>query len=182
LIATLCVVLAATVLGASLIALATRRAAAQAEADLALTATVDDAMPNPGQDIVFTIVLINNGPSTGTGITISDVLPPDLSLESWTPSLGSYDPASGLWSVGTLAAGHTEMLTIHAKVTSTAPQTDTTFISHSDEVDPVTSNNSASVTETPASPKSGPPTGAAPPLAPSPVAPTAVVASPRFTG
>src|SRR5258708_5062834 len=41
-------------------------------ADLAVTKTVDNAAPNVGGTITFTVTVKNNGPSDATNVTIAD--------------------------------------------------------------------------------------------------------------
>src|SRR5262249_11148035 len=54
---------------------------------------------------------------------------------------GAYDPATRTWTVGTVAAGATQTLTITATVTSPNPQANTAGVSHSDQFDPNPANN-----------------------------------------
>lgn len=68
---------------------------------------------------------------------------------SATPSKGSYASGSGLWSVGTVTPTTPQTLQLTATVVSASAQTNTTAISHSDQFDGHTDNNSASATETP---------------------------------
>jgi uncharacterized repeat protein (TIGR01451 family) len=118
-------------------------------ADVGVTKTVDHSAPNVGDLINFTVTAINNGPNTATGVTITDPLPSGLSFVSATPSQGTYDSGTGLWSVGTLTNGGQATLTIQARVTSPAAQTNTATVSHLDQVDRNPSNDTASATETP---------------------------------
>ncbi|MEQ8329794.1 MAG: Ig-like domain-containing protein, partial [Longimicrobiales bacterium] len=52
--------------------------------DLAITKTVDNATPNAGQTVAFTVTATNNGPSAATGVAISDPLPAGLTFASAT--------------------------------------------------------------------------------------------------
>ncbi len=54
-----------------------------------------------------------------------------------------------MWSAGTVNVGSPQSILIRATVTSPAPQTNTATITASDQFDPVTTNNTASVVETP---------------------------------
>ena len=74
-------------------------------ADLSVTKTVSDATPNVGDQITFTVTLTNQGPDTATGVQVTDLLPAGLTFVSATPSQGSYDSATGLWTVGTVSPG-----------------------------------------------------------------------------
>ena len=49
---------------------------------------------------------MNNGPSNGTGITLLDPIPPGLTyIAADSGGDGTYDPDTGLWTVGSLAKG-----------------------------------------------------------------------------
>ncbi len=119
------------------------------QADLAVTKSVSDATPNVGDNITFTVTLTDNGPSTATGVQVTDLLRAGLSFVSDTASQGSYDPAAGLWTVGTVDTTHAQTLTLVAHVVSPGSATNTVTISHADQLDPDLSNNTASVTVTP---------------------------------
>jgi len=95
-------------------------------ADLAVTKTVDDATPNVGDTITFTVTVTNNGPDTATGVEITDSFPAaglDLDTAGVTTSQGSFDPGTGVWNVGTLASGASATLTLPAEVLAPAVNT-----------------------------------------------------------
>ena len=119
------------------------------QADLSVSKTVSDATPNVGDQITFTVTLSNQGADTATGVQVTDLLPAGLTFVSATPSQGSYDNVSGVWTVGTVSPGVPQTLSITATVVSPAAQTNTGTISDADQFDPNTGNNTASVTETP---------------------------------
>jgi uncharacterized repeat protein (TIGR01451 family) len=119
------------------------------QADLALAKSVSNPTPNVGDTIAFTVTLVNHGPDAATGVAITDLLPSGLTFVSATPSLGTYDNTTGLWTVGTVPAATPETLTIQAQVVSPGAQTNTATISHADQFDPNPGNNSAGTTETP---------------------------------
>ena len=48
--------------------------------DLSLTKTVEDATPSIGGNVVYTITVMNDGPSTATGVVVEDILPLGLTL------------------------------------------------------------------------------------------------------
>ena len=70
-------------------------------------------------NLVYTITATNAGPSTATGVTISDTdilqenLPIGMTLESATGTNGTeFDAASGTWTIESLNAGAAETLTV----------------------------------------------------------------------
>ncbi len=119
------------------------------QAELALSKSVDDPTPNVGDTITYTVTLTNNGPDGASNVVVTDLLPAGVTFVSSNATQGSYDSASGVWTVGTLASADTGILDIRATVVGSAPQTNTATITHSDQYDPVTSNNTATATQTP---------------------------------
>src|SRR5262249_52494512 len=93
------------------------------QADLALSKMVSDATPNVGDTITFTVTLTNAGPDTATGVTVTDLLPAGLSFVAAMTSVGSYDPMTGVWAVGSLAGGASAELLIGARVVSPGVRT-----------------------------------------------------------
>jgi uncharacterized repeat protein (TIGR01451 family) len=117
-------------------------------ADLAVSKGVDDASPEEGDTIVYTISVTNNGPHSTTGVVISDTLPGGVTYVTSTATQGSYNDGTGLWTVGTLHDSDVGTLTITATVDEdTAGQTITNVaeISASDQLDSDSNNNSDSV-------------------------------------
>jgi uncharacterized repeat protein (TIGR01451 family) len=105
-------------------------------ADLSLTKTVNNATPPIGGTVTFVITLNNAGPETATNVAVSDQLPAGLSFVSAAATLGSYDDATGEWSVGTLAPGASAILTITATVTAAGAFTNIAQVSAADQFDP----------------------------------------------
>src|SRR5262249_53792025 len=104
-------------------------------ADLALAKSVSNAAPNVGDTITFTITLTNSGPASATSVTEMDVLPVGLTLVSATPSQGTYNASTAVWTVGTVTA-IPQTLQLQARLISPNQQTNTASISHSDQFDP----------------------------------------------
>ncbi|TCZ75957.1 DUF11 domain-containing protein, partial [Paenibacillus albiflavus] len=119
------------------------------QADLSITNTVDNAIPNVGDTITFTVTVTNNGPDSATGVEVRDLLPTDLKFVSATPSHGTYNSTTGVWAVGTVTKASSATLTLQVMVVSPAAQTNTATISHADQFDPNTGNNTSSATVTP---------------------------------
>jgi len=86
--------------------------------DLAITKTVDNAMPYVGNHLLYTITVTNNGPDAATGINVNDILPVGVTFFNYTPSQGLYDAATGIWNLGpnTLASGASASMALNATV------------------------------------------------------------------
>ena len=119
------------------------------QADLALTKTISDPTPNVGDIVTYTVTLTNNGPDSATKAQVTDLLPAGVSFVTATPSQGAYDPATGLWTAGVIVVGAPQTLMIEAMVVSPSQSTNTATITHADQFDPNTANNTASATQTP---------------------------------
>ena len=59
-------------------------------------------MPGVGERVRFTVALTNAGPDPATSVEVSDLLPAGMVFDSGKPSQGSYNPGSGVWTVGTV--------------------------------------------------------------------------------
>jgi LPXTG-site transpeptidase (sortase) family protein len=117
-------------------------------ADIALTKIVDNAAPALGSNVTFTVTATNNGPSSATGVVVTDLLPASLTYVSSLPSVGTYNPGTGVWNIGGLANGLNATLTLVATSTSTTTATNTATKTGEVEPDPVAINNSASTAVT----------------------------------
>lgn len=83
--------------------------------DLAITKTVDDGTPQEGDTIVYTLTVTNNGPLDATGVEVTDNLPTGVTYVS-DDGGGDYVPGTGVWTIGALANGASEVLNITATV------------------------------------------------------------------
>jgi large repetitive protein len=110
-------------------------------ADLSLTKRVDNATPNVGQTVNYTLTVSNAGPDEATGVAVRDGLPPGLGFVSATPSQGDYDTATGIWTVGSIANGSQATLTVAAMVETADPKTNVAEVSASDQFDPDSTPN-----------------------------------------
>ncbi len=115
-------------------------------ADLSLTKTVRTAPVHLGDDATFRLTVSNAGPDTAGDVQVTDVLPAGLSFVSAAPNAGSYDPATGVWSVGAVAANSSATLDLTATVNSLSV-TNTAEITHSFAADPDSTPANGSTTE-----------------------------------
>ncbi len=93
--------------------------------DLDLTKSVSDSTPSVGSNITYTLTVTNaSGFSTATGVSVQDVLPPGVTFVS-SSGLGTYDSATGIWTIGTIAPGTSATLQIVATVATGGVKTST---------------------------------------------------------
>ncbi|TAF99342.1 MAG: DUF11 domain-containing protein [Betaproteobacteria bacterium] len=105
-------------------------------ADLSLTKNVNNASPTQGTNVEFTVTVNNAGPNTATSVVVNDLLPSGLTFVSAAPTVGTYDAASGNWTVGSLAAPGSATLSLVARVDSFQPIVNTARVANSDQYDP----------------------------------------------
>ncbi|MFY2762447.1 DUF11 domain-containing protein, partial [Arenimonas sp. MALMAid1274] len=119
-----------------------------AQADLSITKTVDDATPNVGENVTFTLTVSNAGPSAAAGVSVNDLLPAGYTFVSSAASTGTYNSGTGIWAVGSLANGASATLDIVATVNATGPYDNTASVTAT-TADPTPGNNSDTETPTP---------------------------------
>ena len=113
-------------------------------ADLEIIKIVNNATPNYGDEITYTITVRNNGPDNSTNIKVSEVLADNFKFISANASKGYYDLTNGVWAVGNLTNNETAKLVITVKIIKTG------FIQNNVSVngtgfDPNVTNNNATV-------------------------------------
>ncbi|MGD8412967.1 MAG: DNRLRE domain-containing protein, partial [Candidatus Latescibacterota bacterium] len=117
--------------------------------DVAVSMSVDNANPNVGETVQFTVTVFNSGPADASGIRIRDTLPGELTYQSHTPNQGQFSPADGIWSVGSLPVGASADLQLRATVAPDAAGSEIVNAASLwlvDQTDLVAANNSAEVT------------------------------------
>ncbi|HOS85048.1 MAG TPA: hypothetical protein PK199_09050, partial [Bacteroidales bacterium] len=119
-----------------------------AQANVAVVKTVNNATPNVGSNVTFTIVASNAGPSAATGVNVTDLLPTGYTYVSSTVTTGTYTSGTGVWAIGGLANGASQTLTVTATVNATGVYANTATIV-ANEADPTPANNTSTNTPTP---------------------------------
>ena len=105
-------------------------------ADLRLTKDVDNAAPEHGDDVTFTIWVANDGPDDATGVRVTDPLPDSLALVSHD---GGTVVASGqnlTWEIGLLSAGDSTRITVTTTVENMLSVENIAQVATSDVYDP----------------------------------------------
>ncbi|UTN02775.1 gliding motility-associated C-terminal domain-containing protein [Flavobacterium bizetiae] len=115
--------------------------------DLSLTKTVSNPTPLVGSQFIFEVVVSNSGPQNNTGVQVKDQLPSGYTFIGFTVSTGTYNPLTGIWTVGNLANGDSETLQIVAAVNPTGVYTNIAEVNASDLPDPDSTPNNGSTTE-----------------------------------
>ena len=115
-----------------------------ADADLVMAKDANDLFPALYQDIVFTIQVQNNGPDNTTNVAVTDNLPSGLVYVTHSTTQGSFNPATGIWSVGTLNNGTSAIMYMTVSVETYLSVTNIAYVSATDVADPTPA--SASVT------------------------------------
>lgn len=120
---------------------------AASNTDIQIIKTVDNAFPQEGQSIIYTLTLTNNGPRSANLIVVSDLLPAGLTYVT-DDGLGTYDSILGQWTPAQLPAGAVITLNITATVnpgTVGTTITNTATIISSNRTDLVPANDTSSV-------------------------------------
>lgn len=120
-----------------------RASVAIPSADLVVNKSVDNPNPEVGDTVTFTIGASNIGPNEATA-SVTDLLPAGLQYVSSNPSTGTYDPQTGIWTLGTISpSGPPAMLTVVATVTQTGTIDNTATIAAPGLRDPDLTNNTS---------------------------------------
>ncbi|MFN3191205.1 MAG: SdrD B-like domain-containing protein [Aureliella sp.] len=119
--------------------------------DLEVT-KVDSADPViAGNDLVYTMVVTNNGPSTATNVSLSDTLPAGVTFTSGTSTQGTTANNNGVFTadIGTLASGASATVTLTVGVDpGTTGTIDNTASVTATETETNSANNTASQSTT----------------------------------
>ena len=102
-----------------------------------------DASPDEGETVTFQIDVQNTSPNAATNVNLTDLLPAGLTATAINgdTTQGSYNSVTGLFNIGTLAAGSTATLTLEGIVDAGQGGitiTNTTTAATADQDDPST--------------------------------------------
>jgi uncharacterized repeat protein (TIGR01451 family) len=91
------------------------------EVDLALIKTISQKKSIIGDLITYTISLTNQSNNLATGVSVKDYMPAGVLYKSFSTSTGTYNSATGIWTVGNLAGQQTInlMITVQAQAQGT---------------------------------------------------------------
>ncbi len=117
-------------------------------ADVKIIKNADNLNPVPGATVHFTISAVNDGPGDVTGLKVTDVLPAGLTYVTSSSPYGTYDPVTGIWDVGTVAASETAVLSMTVTVNSSGTIVNTATKTAQNEEDTDATDDSDAVTLT----------------------------------
>ncbi len=81
--------------------------------DLRLEKEVDNPNPEAGENVRFTVRICNDGLAAATNVEVTDsLLTEGVTYVGYSTVKGTYDPISGIWSVGSLTPGECAELDI----------------------------------------------------------------------
>lgn len=117
-------------------------------ADLELKKEVNNASPDAGTNVIFTITVANKGINDATLVKVNEKLKDGYSYLSSDASVGTYDAGAGVWDIGNLANGATATLKITARVNASGEYSNTATVT-GNEKDPDGNNNTQTIQTTP---------------------------------
>lgn len=117
-----------------------------ASADLSILKTADKASVISGEQLIYSIVIANDGPSPATNVTLTDEVPAGLSTPEFSLDGISWIPWVSPYNLGTIPPGGDLTVQIRGTVqVDLAGNLVNTAIVSSDEQDPDPDNNSSTV-------------------------------------
>ena len=110
------------------------------EADLEIIVDIDKEKAKVGDDVTVTFTVINHGPDSAINSRAYVEIPESLRILGFTPSKGTYNPNTGIWTIGDLAPGEEVTLTVFTKALKPGVIVCNASV-ESDTYDPNLSNN-----------------------------------------
>ena len=92
-----------------------------AAASLSITKTASPVKLHIHEAVIFTLIVQNHGPDTAVSVYVDDKLPKGLKYLSSNANYGSYDPSTGIWTIGDLPNGTTAVLIMNCGVEVLGP-------------------------------------------------------------
>ncbi|GAA4452490.1 hypothetical protein GCM10023189_16020 [Nibrella saemangeumensis] len=116
-------------------------------ADLVVTKLVSRAQAAVGDVVSFTVTVQNVGPGNAMNVVVLDTLPRSAQVQvqgAAVVSRGSYNPGTGLWSIGNLNTGETVSMVLSVRLLAEGVVVNQASIQSSGASDPNLNNNVAS--------------------------------------
>jgi uncharacterized repeat protein (TIGR01451 family) len=143
---TVCSIAQPTVCSSAPISL-TVLAAPNQSTDLLITKKVSQSGSAVGDVVSFTITVQNMGPGSASGVIVTDTLLRNSTVQLQArpiPSKGSFNSATGLWTVGDLTANETVTFVLSVRLLSEGVVVNVASVTATGSQDPDETNNTAS--------------------------------------
>lgn len=101
--------------------------------DLELDKSVNKNVFKLGDEVTYTISVINKGPDAATGVAVGDNLPAGLVYIS--SDSANYNNATGIWTIGSIAVNETKTLKIIAKTSKLGTIDNVAEVISADQID-----------------------------------------------
>ncbi len=106
------------------------------QVDLELTKAIITPAPyGYGQTVQYAVTVTNKGPDAATGVTVEELLPAGLLYRSNVASTGTYNAGTGIWTIGALASGATQTLTLTVQINAIGPVVNDAQVKSADQYD-----------------------------------------------
>jgi len=112
-------------------------------AHVTIEKTVSNLQPYIHEIIYFTLIVQNWGPDTAIDVYVDDKLPDGIVYISSTANYGSYDPVTGIWTIGNLPYGAIAQLVMKVGVEKLGPIENHAHV-YTASWDPILGNSTAS--------------------------------------
>lgn len=109
--------------------------------DIEILKDVSPQEASIGDQVTFQITTTNLGTTEATAIEVQDIFPEGMSFISATPSAGTFDTSTFLWTINTLANNQSETLTIVAQVSSSTNLLNVSLLNSVEQPDRDDTNN-----------------------------------------
>ena len=126
--------------------------------NLGIGITASGGISCSGSDSSMTIMVTNNSATDATGVLVSTMLPAAVNYGAHTASIGNYNPESGIWNIGTIAANSSMTLQLNGIIKTAGTHIAFAKITQINQVDSDYSNNGANTSFASAAVVSGPTT------------------------
>ncbi|MDB4694902.1 hypothetical protein OAF47_00375 [bacterium] len=105
-------------------------------ADLRVLVDVSDEKPNQKEELFYTLIVFNDGPSDATNVMVRSILPDGLDFVRVVNGAGEYDKFLGLWDIPSIAAQSAASMQLVVTVDSKQQVVTTVEVIRSDQYDP----------------------------------------------
>lgn len=117
--------------------------------DIAVLATIDDTTAATGQDLEYTVIIVNESQVIAKDILLTMTIPNNFTYMSDVPSQGVYNSTAKTWAAGSLAPGQAATLRLNLDATSNGAGLNIiATLTSVTPADNVAGNNAATVTVT----------------------------------